>query len=92
MKLATRLFVTTSLLAAAAVGGLTIAADHLLGRYLEDEIARGLEREAHVMAALLPADSVRWPDFARELGARIGQRRCASGGSWSGVHISLPRP
>jgi len=74
VKLATRLFVMTSLLAAAAVGGLTIAADRLLRRYLEDEVARGLEREARLVAALLPADSLRWPDFARELGARIGQR------------------
>ncbi len=74
MKLATRLFVMTSLLAAAAVGGLTIAADRLLRRYLEDEVARGLEREARLVAALLPADSLRWPDFARALGARIGQR------------------
>jgi len=74
VKLATRLFVMTSLLAAAAVGGLTIAADRLLRRYLEDEVARGLEREARLVAALLPADSLRWPDFARALGARIGQR------------------
>ena len=74
MKLATRLFVTTSLLAATAVGGLTIAADRLLRRYLEDEIAQGLEREASLVAALLQADSLRWPDFAREVGARIGRR------------------
>jgi len=74
VKLATRLFVMTSLLAVAAVGGLTIAADRLLRRYLEDEVARGLEREARLVAALLPADSLRWPDFARALGARIGQR------------------
>jgi two-component system phosphate regulon sensor histidine kinase PhoR len=74
VKLATRLFLTTSLLAAAAVGGLTIAADRLLRGYLEDEIARGLEREARLVAALLPADSLRWPEFARELGARVGQR------------------
>jgi len=64
----------TGLLAASAVGGLTIAADRLLRRYLEDEVARGLEREARLVAALLPADSLRWPDFARALGARIGQR------------------
>ena len=74
MKLATRLFVTTSLLVAAAVGSLTIAADRMLGRHLEDEIARGLEREARLVADLLPADSLRWPEFARELGARVGQR------------------
>jgi len=74
VKLATRLFVTTSLLAAAAVGGLTIAADRLLRRSLEDEIARGLEGEARLVAALLPVDSLHWPDFARDVGARIGQR------------------
>src|SRR3989441_9130369 len=43
-------------------------------RYLEDETARGLEREAHLVAAFLPADSLRWPAFAREFGARVGQR------------------
>jgi two-component system, OmpR family, phosphate regulon sensor histidine kinase PhoR len=74
VKLATRLFVTTSLLAAAAVGGLTIAADRLLRRSLEDEIARGLEGEVRLVAALVPADSLRWPEFARDVGARIGQR------------------
>src|SRR5438445_453240 len=74
VKLATRLFVTTSLLVAAAVGSLTIAADRMLGRHLEDEIARGLEREARLVADLLPADSLRWPEFARELGTRVGQR------------------
>jgi len=74
VKLATRLFVTTSLLVTAAVGGLTVGADRLLGRHLEDEVAQGLEREARLVADLLPPDSLRWPEFARELGARIGQR------------------
>ena len=74
MKLATRLFVTTSLLVAATVLALILAADQLLRRYLEDEIAHGLEREARLVAALLPADSLRWPDLARDLGARIGHR------------------
>src|SRR2546422_9426806 len=46
----------------------------MLRRHLEDEIARGLEREARLVAALLPADSLRWLDVARELGARVGQR------------------
>jgi signal transduction histidine kinase len=74
VKLATRLFLTTSLLVGFAVAGLAVAADRLLRRNLEDEIARGLEREARLLATLLPADSVRWPDFARELGGRVGQR------------------
>jgi PAS domain S-box-containing protein len=74
VKVATRLFVTTSLLVAAAVGGLTIAADRVLRRSMETEIARGLEGEARLLAALMPPDSLRWPEFAREVGARIGQR------------------
>ena len=74
MKLATRLFLTTSLLAALAVAGLAVAADRLLRGYLEDEIAHGLEREALLIATLLPADSSRWPDFARQLGASVGHR------------------
>ncbi len=74
MRLATRLFVTISLLVAVAVAGLTIAADRLLRRQLEDEIARGLEHEGRLVATLLPADSLHWPDLARELGARIGHR------------------
>jgi two-component system, OmpR family, phosphate regulon sensor histidine kinase PhoR len=74
VKLATRLFVTTSLIVAATVAALIFAADQLLRRYLEDEIARGLEREAGLVAALLPADSLSWPEAARDLGARIGHR------------------
>ena len=74
MKLATRLFITTSLLATLAVAGLAVAADRLLRRYLEDEIAHGLEREAQLIATLLPPDSLRWPDFALRLGAGVGHR------------------
>ena len=74
MTLAGRVFVSTSLLLAATVGGLIVAADQLLRRNLEAEIARGLEREARVVAALLPADSSSWPDAARKLGALVGHR------------------
>ena len=74
MKLVTRLFITTSLLLAVAVGGLIVAADRLLRRYLEEEIAHGLEREARLVALLLPADSLTWPEAARALGQRIGHR------------------
>ena len=74
MKLATRVFVPTSLLAAAAVLGLTVASDRVLRRYFEDLIAGGLEREGQVIAALLPGDSLRWPDVARSLGTRLGHR------------------
>src|SRR5205823_8843361 len=74
VKLVTRLFLTTSLLLAVAVGGLIVAADRLLRRYLEEEIAQGLEREARLVAMLLPADSLTWPEAARALGQRIGHR------------------
>jgi len=74
VKLATRLFLTTSLLVAVAVVGLVVAADRLLRRNLEDEVARELEREARLLATLLPGDSLGWPDVARELGSRVGQR------------------
>jgi len=74
VKLVTRLFITTSLLLAVAVGGSIVAADRLLRRYLEEEIAHGLEREARLVALLLPADSLAWPEAARTLGQRIGHR------------------
>jgi len=74
VRLATRLFVATSLLAAATAAALIVAADRLLRGSLEDAAARGLEREARLVAALLPADSLAWPDLARELGARLGER------------------
>jgi len=74
VRLAGRLFVGSSLLLAATVGGLTLAADQVLRRHLEEEIASGLEREARLVATLLPADSLDWPDAARRLGAVIGHR------------------
>src|SRR5260370_3732918 len=74
VKLAPGVFVTASLVAAAAVLGLTVASHRLLRPYLEDQIAGGLEREGRVIALLLPADSLRWPDVARSLGTRLGHR------------------
>ena len=74
MKLVTRLFITTSLLLAVAVGGSIVAADRLLRRYLQEEIAHGLEREARLVAMLLPGDSLAWPEAARALGQQIGHR------------------
>ena len=74
MTLAGRVFLSTSLLVAAAVGGLIIAADRLLRRNLEADIASGLEHEARLVATLLPVDSAAWPDEARRLGALVGHR------------------
>ena len=74
MRLATRLFVTTSLLVAATVVALIVIADRILRQRFEDEVAAGLAREAQLVAALVPADSARWPEAAIALGTRIGHR------------------
>ena len=74
MKLVTRLFASIGLLVAAAVAGSIIAADVLLRRHLEQEIATELEREARLVAAFAPVDSTRWPEFAALAGTRLGRR------------------
>ncbi len=74
MKLVTRLFASIGLLVAAAVAGSIIAADVLLRRHLEQEIATELEREARLVAAFAPVDSTKWPEFAALAGARLGRR------------------
>ncbi|HKW42194.1 MAG TPA: ATP-binding protein [Gemmatimonadales bacterium] len=74
MTLAGRLFATTSLVAAVAVTGMVVAANRLLRPSFEDTVARDLEHEGLLVARLLPADSLRWPDLARELGARTSHR------------------
>ena len=74
MKLVTRLFASIGLLVAAAVAGSIIAADVLLRRHLEQEIATELEREARLVAAFAPIDSTKWPEFAALAGARLSRR------------------
>ena len=74
MKLATRLFASIALLVAAAVVASIVAADALLRRHLEAEVARELEREARLVAALAPRDSAQWPEFAALAGTRLGRR------------------
>jgi two-component system phosphate regulon sensor histidine kinase PhoR len=74
MKLSTRLFASIGLLVAAAVVGSILATDVLLRRYLEREIAGELEREARLLAVVVPADSNNWPEFAAVAGARLGRR------------------
>ncbi|MGH7531389.1 MAG: ATP-binding protein [Gemmatimonadales bacterium] len=76
MKLATRLFASISLLVAAAVVGSILAADLVLRRDLEDAVVAELEREARLLAVLVPpaSDSVEWPEFARLAGARLDRR------------------
>jgi signal transduction histidine kinase len=74
MKLVTRLFASIGLLVAAAVAGSIIAADVVLRRHLEQEIATELEREARLVAVFAPADSSRWPEFAALSGTRLSRR------------------
>jgi len=74
MRLVARLFASIGLLVAAAVAGSIIAADVLLRRHLEREIATELEREARVVATFAPADSTQWPGFAALAGTRLGRR------------------
>jgi heme exporter protein D len=74
VKLATRLFASIALLVAAAVVASIVAADALLRRHLEAEVARELEREARLVAALAPRDSAQWPEFAALAGSRLGRR------------------
>ena len=74
MRLATRFFIATSLLVAATVLGLTLAADSILRRWLDEETAGALEREASLVALQIPADSLAWPETAIRLGNLIGHR------------------
>ena len=74
MKLVTRLFLSMSLLVAAAVAGSIMAADALLRRHLEAETAAALEGEARLIAGFLPPDSTRWPEIARAAGDHLGRR------------------
>ena len=74
MRLAARLFASIALLVTVAVVGSIVAADLLLRRHLEADIAADLEREARLVAALIPADSGTWPEFARVTGGRLHRR------------------
>jgi two-component system, OmpR family, phosphate regulon sensor histidine kinase PhoR len=74
MRLVTRLFASITLLVAAAVAGAIVAADVTLRRDLETEAAAELEREARLVMALTPADSSRWPEFARLVGTQLARR------------------
>jgi signal transduction histidine kinase len=74
VRLATRFFLSTSLLVAATVLGLTLAADRILRDQLEAQTAQGLEREARLVDQLVPADTTDWPAIAIRLGTMIGHR------------------
>lgn len=74
MRLATRFFLSSSLLVTATVLGLIVAADRILRKELERETAASLEREARLVERLVPADSTTWPTIAISLGRLIGHR------------------
>ena len=74
MRLAARLFTGSSLLLLATVIGLVAGAGRMLRRPLEATINEDLGREARLLAVLLPADSLAWPEAARRFGALIGHR------------------
>jgi two-component system, OmpR family, phosphate regulon sensor histidine kinase PhoR len=74
VRLATRFFLSSSLLVAATVLGLTLAADRILRDQLEAQTAQGLEREARLVDRLVRADTIDWPTIAIQLGALIGHR------------------
>jgi two-component system phosphate regulon sensor histidine kinase PhoR len=74
VRLATRFFLSSSLLVAATVLGLILAADRILRHELESETAASLEREARLVARLVPPDSLAWPSTAISLGRLVGHR------------------
>ena len=74
MRLASRLFFASGAVVLLAVVGLVLAADGVLRDGLEAEAAAGLEREARLVATLLPPDSATWPEAAHALGAMIQRR------------------
>jgi len=74
VRLANRLFLASSLLVAGTTLALGLAAGRILRDGLEAEVAAGLEREARLVAALVPADTAHWPGVARTLGALLGHR------------------
>lgn len=74
MRLGQRLFLMTSLLVAGTVASVIVLADALIRRQVEAEVAAALEREARLVARLVPPDSSLWPEVARQLGTAIGHR------------------
>jgi hypothetical protein len=74
VRLATRFFISSSLLVAATVLGLILAADRILRKELESETGAALEREARLVERLIPPDSTAWPEIAISLGQLVGHR------------------
>ena len=74
MSFARRLILGVLLVLLVTVGTLVIIAERALRRDLERDIAQGLEHEARLVRAALPADSLAWQDVVRRFGQETGHR------------------
>ena len=74
MSFARRLILGVLLVLVVTVGTLVIIAERALRRDLESDIALGLEHEARLVRAALPADSLTWQDVVRRFGQETGHR------------------
>ena len=74
MSFARRLILGVLLILLVTVGTLVIVAERALRRDLERDIAQGLEHEARLVRAALPADSLTWQDVVRRFGQETGHR------------------
>jgi signal transduction histidine kinase len=74
VSFATRLVLGIVLILVLVVGVLLWGAERSLRRDLEKTIALGLEREAGLVAAALPADSLEWDGVVHRLAGRSGHR------------------
>jgi signal transduction histidine kinase len=69
-----RLIVGTILVVLAAIVAMVVGADYTLRRDLQDDLRRGLEREARLAVRALPADSQLWQESAEEIARQNGHR------------------
>ena len=74
MSFARRLILGVVLVLLVTVGTLVWIAERSLRRNLEGDIEQGLEHEARLVRAALPADSLAWQDVVRRFGAATGHR------------------
>jgi signal transduction histidine kinase len=74
VSFARRLILGVVLVLLVTVGTLVWIAERSLRRNLEGDIEQGLEHEARLVRAALPADSLAWQDVVRRFGAATGHR------------------
>jgi len=74
MNFGGRLILGTILITSAAIAAHVIGVDATLRQALEADVRIQLEREARLIAAALPADSLRWQPSVEDLAGRNGHR------------------